>query len=30
MQKVNHPRLENTPMIVLNGIAFAGLSKDLW
>lgn len=23
LQKVNHPRLENTPMIVLNGISFA-------
>lgn len=31
LQKVNHPRLENTPMIVLNGIAFASASsKDAW
>jgi hypothetical protein len=31
LQKVNHPRLENTPMIVLNGIAFAtASSKDPW
>ena len=26
-QKVNHPRLENTPMIVMNGIAFATVSS---
>jgi len=26
-QKVNHPRLENTPMIVFNGIAFATASS---
>lgn len=31
LQKVNHPRLENTPMIVLNGVAFATVSsKDAW
>jgi hypothetical protein len=31
LQKINHPRLENTPMIVLNGIAFATVSsKDPW
>ena len=31
LQKVNHPRLENTPMIVLNGISFATASaKDAW
>lgn len=31
LQKVNHPRLENTPMLVLNGIAFATASaKDPW
>jgi hypothetical protein len=31
LQKMNHPRLENTPMIVLNGIAFAtASSKDAW
>lgn len=31
LQKMNHPRLENTPMIVLNGIAFAAASpKDPW
>ena len=30
-QKMNHPRLENTPMIVLNGIAFATASAhDPW
>jgi hypothetical protein len=30
-QKMNHPRLENTPMIVLNGIAFATASShDPW
>src|SRR5882762_1204301 len=30
-QKVNHPRLENTPMIVMNGIAFATASShDPW
>ena len=30
-QKANHPRLENTPMILLNGIAFATASpKDPW
>ena len=30
-QKVNHPRLENTPMIVLNGVAFAAASsRDPW
>jgi hypothetical protein len=26
-QKMNHPRLENTPMVVLNGIAFATASS---
>jgi hypothetical protein len=31
LQKANHPRLENTPMIVLNGVAFAtASSKDPW
>jgi hypothetical protein len=31
LQKINHPRLENTPMIVINGIAFAtASSKDAW
>ncbi|MBI1769507.1 MAG: hypothetical protein HY015_02880 [Bacteroidetes bacterium] len=31
LQKANHPRLENTPMIVLNGISFAtASSKDAW
>ena len=31
LQKMNHPRLENTPMIVLNGISFAtASSKDAW
>ena len=30
-QKINHPRLENTPMIVFNGIAFATASShDSW
>jgi hypothetical protein len=30
-QKVNHPRLENTPMIVVSGIAFATASShDPW
>jgi len=30
-QKVNHPRLENTPMIVINGISFATSSpRDPW
>ncbi len=30
-QKANHPRLENTPMIVLNGIAFAAATMhDPW
>jgi hypothetical protein len=30
-QKKNHPRIENTPMIVLNGIAFATASShDPW
>src|ERR1041385_9211194 len=27
LQKMNHPRLENTPMIVINGIAFATASS---
>ncbi len=31
LQKMNHPRLENTPMIVINGISFATASqKDAW
>jgi hypothetical protein len=31
LQKVNHPRLENTPLIILNGIAFATVQgKDHW
>src|SRR5258706_14908951 len=31
LQKMNPPRLENTPMIVLNGAAFATASqKDAW
>lgn len=31
LQKTNHPRLENTPMIVLNGVAFAtAIPKDPW
>lgn len=31
LQKTNHPRLENTSMIVLNGIAFATASpRDAW
>lgn len=31
LQKVNHPRLENTPMVVLNGVAFATATpKDNW
>ena len=31
LEKMNHPRLENTPMIVLNGAAFATVSqKDAW
>jgi hypothetical protein len=31
LQKMNHPRLENTPMIILNGIAFAtALPHDPW
>ena len=31
LQKMNHPRLENTPMIVINGISFAtASSKDAW
>jgi hypothetical protein len=31
LQKTNHPRLENTPMIVLNGVAFAASSpRDPW
>jgi len=30
-QKVNHPRLENTPMIMINGVAFATASShDPW
>jgi len=30
-QKINHPKLENTPMIVFNGIAFATASShDSW
>jgi len=31
VQKMNHPRLENTPMILLNGIGFATASShDRW
>ncbi len=30
-QKINHPRLQNTPMIVINGIAFVTASShDPW
>jgi len=30
-QKVNHPRLENTPMIVVYGVAFAAASpREKW
>ncbi|GHM99287.1 hypothetical protein WSM22_07770 [Cytophagales bacterium WSM2-2] len=30
-QKINHPRLENTPMIVVNGISFATATpRDPW
>ena len=30
-QKVNHPRLENTPMIMINGVAFAtASSREPW
>jgi hypothetical protein len=30
-QKINHPRLENTPLIMINGVAFATASShDPW
>ena len=30
-QKVNHPRLENTPLVMINGVAFATASShDRW
>ena len=30
-QKANHPRLEKTPMIIINGVAFAaGTAHDPW